>query len=249
MSACRSFVIILLSLLVSLTEVLLSRNVYDNEIVIRILGGSEVAQLLAMEMGYTYRGHVHGFPDTYLLTPQEEEYPSHKKRGLDLTKRLTKDARVLWADPQEVKQRQKRDFREDLLSELPLFRVKRMSDESKFLKKPFRPKLNRLFNDELWTQEWYLQDTRTRPDLPKLDLNVLPVYKAGITGKGVRVSILDDGIEHIHDDLKDNYDPDISWDCNEDDSDPLPRYEPTRQNSHGTRCAGEVAEIRTNETK
>lgn len=58
MSACRSFVIILLSLLVSLTEVLLSRNVYDNEIVIRILGGSEVAQLLAMEMGYTYRGHV-----------------------------------------------------------------------------------------------------------------------------------------------------------------------------------------------
>ncbi|KAI4458893.1 proprotein convertase subtilisin/kexin-related [Holotrichia oblita] len=148
---------------------------------------------------------------------------------------------VLWADPQEVKQRQKRDFREDLISELPLSRVKRMSDESKFLKKPFRPRLNRLFNDELWTQEWYLQDTRTRPDLPKLDLNVLPVYKAGITGKGVRVSILDDGIEHIHDDLKDNYDPDISWDCNEDDSDPLPRYEPTRQNSHGTRCAGEVA--------
>lgn len=49
------------------------------------------------------------------------------------------------------------------------------------------------------------QDTRTRRDLPKLDLNVLPVYRAGITGKGVRVTILDDGIEYTHDDLKNNY--------------------------------------------
>lgn len=36
-------------------------------------------------------------------------------------------------------------------------------------------------------------------------------------------------------------DPEISWDCNEDDDDPLPRYEVTKSNSHGTRCAGEVA--------
>lgn len=103
------------------------------------------------------------------------------------------------------------------------------------------------------------RDTRTRQDLPKLDLNVLPLYEAGITGKGVRVSILDDGIEHTHEDLKQNYvrthtkknsytlnqiffkDPEISYDCNEEDDDPLPRYDVTRQNSHGTRCAGEVA--------
>lgn len=41
--------------------------------------------------------------------------------------------------------------------------------------------------------------------MPKLDLNVLPVYKDGITGKGVRVSILDDGLEHTHEDLLTNY--------------------------------------------
>jgi proprotein convertase subtilisin/kexin type 1 len=72
-------------------------------------------------------------------------------------------------------------------------------------------------------------------------LNVLPLYKSGITGKGVRISILDDGIEYTHDDLRDNYDPEISYDCNEEDNDPLPRYDPSRFNSHGTRCAGEVA--------
>ena len=49
------------------------------------------------------------------------------------------------------------------------------------------------------------QDTRTRPDLPKLDLHVLPIYKLGVTGRGVRVVVLDDGIEYTHDDLKDNY--------------------------------------------
>jgi subtilisin family serine protease len=49
------------------------------------------------------------------------------------------------------------------------------------------------------------QDTRTRPDLPKLDLHVLPLYKLGVTGRGVRVVVLDDGIEYTHEDLKDNY--------------------------------------------
>ena len=49
------------------------------------------------------------------------------------------------------------------------------------------------------------QDTRTRPDLPKLDLHVLPLYSMGVTGRGVRVVVLDDGIEYTHEDLKNNY--------------------------------------------
>lgn len=68
-------------------------------------------------------------------------------------------------------------------------------------KKPPRP----IFNDELWSQQWYVQDTRTRPGLPKLDLNVLPVWERGITGAGIRVAVLDDGLEHSHDDLRLNY--------------------------------------------
>lgn len=41
-------------------------------------------------------------------------------------------------------------------------------------------------------------------------------------------------------------DPEISWDCNEDDNDPLPRYDKKKSNSHGTRCAGEVSMIANN---
>ena len=36
-------------------------------------------------------------------------------------------------------------------------------------------------------------------------MNVLPAWRKGYTGKGVVVSILDDGIEKNHPDLADNY--------------------------------------------
>ena len=38
-----------------------------------------------------------------------------------------------------------------------------------------------------------------------LDMNVLPAWQKGFTGKGVVVTILDDGIEKDHPDLKKNY--------------------------------------------
>ena len=34
---------------------------------------------------------------------------------------------------------------------------------------------------------------------------MISVYEKGITGKGVRVAVLDDGLEYDHDDLKQNY--------------------------------------------
>ena len=36
-------------------------------------------------------------------------------------------------------------------------------------------------------------------------------------------------------------DPDISYDANDDDYDPTPRYDEALTNAHGTRCAGEIA--------
>lgn len=36
-------------------------------------------------------------------------------------------------------------------------------------------------------------------------------------------------------------DPIASYDFNDHDDDPIPRYDATNENKHGTRCAGEVA--------
>lgn len=43
-----------------------------------------------------------------------------------------------------------------------------------------------------------------------LDINVVPAWQQGFSGRGVSVCVLDDGIEHTHDDLKDNY---VSLSC------------------------------------
>jgi hypothetical protein len=40
---------------------------------------------------------------------------------------------------------------------------------------------------------------------PGNDINVTGVWTQGITGKGVNVAILDDGVDHTHKDLADNF--------------------------------------------
>lgn len=51
----------------------------------------------------------------------------------------------------------------------------------------------------------FQQDTRTSSSLPKLDLHVIPVWQKGITGKGVVITVLDDGLEWNHTDIYSNY--------------------------------------------
>ncbi|XP_063215967.1 neuroendocrine convertase 1-like [Bacillus rossius redtenbacheri] len=204
---------------------------FTGEWLVRLEGGLEAAEQLARETGFTLRGQVIGFPDTYRMA--KEDHPEiHKRDHRALTQRLSSDSRVVWAEQQFAKRRSKRGL-------LPPTDGSPVRSKRRDLDVP--PQRDVIFNDELWEQEWYLQDTRTRPDLPKLDLHVLPLYEMGVTGRGVRVCVLDDGLEYLHEDLRDNYDPDISYDVNDDDADPTPRYDRAGTNSHGTRCAGEIA--------
>ncbi|XP_036319239.1 furin-like protease 2 isoform X3 [Rhagoletis pomonella] len=100
-----------------------------------------------------------------------------------------------------------------------------------------------IFPDPLFKEQWYLvSDNGGAKD--GLDMNIGPAWQKGYTGKGVVVSILDDGIQTNHPDLAQNYDPDASFDINGNDSDPTPQD--NGDNKHGTRCAGEVAAVAFN---
>ncbi|KAM4553978.1 furin (paired basic amino acid cleaving enzyme) b isoform 1-T2 [Fundulus diaphanus] len=115
----------------------------------------------------------------------------------------------------------------------------------------------------LWAQQQVVKRRKTRdifedptdPDFPKQwylsnpthqDLNTKAAWAQGYTGRGVVVTILDDGIEKDHPDLISNYDPEASYDVNDGDADPQPRYTQRNENRHGTRCAGEVAAVANN---
>ena len=71
-------------------------------------------------------------------------------------------------------------------------------------------------------------------------MNVRKAWEMGYTGKGVVITILDDGLEKNHPDISGNFDPLASYDVNEQDEDPQPRYDPSNSNAQGTRCAGLV---------
>lgn len=98
--------------------------------------------------------------------------------------------------------------------------------------------------DPFWSEMWYLNRASTDPRLP--DMNVTSAWAQGYSGRGVSVTFLDDGLEWNHADLMANYDPKASTDINGNDDDPMPRYDDSNENKHGTRCAGEVAAVANN---
>ena len=74
-------------------------------------------------------------------------------------------------------------------------------------------------SDPLFEKQWFLNHGAADGS----DMNVVPAWRRGFTGKGVVVTILDDGIQSNHPDLKLNYDPKASTDINDSDEDPMPQ--------------------------
>ncbi|XP_063367225.1 neuroendocrine convertase 2 [Cydia amplana] len=100
--------------------------------------------------------------------------------------------------------------------------------------------------DPYFPLQWYLKNTGQNGGKPKLDLNVEAAWALGYTGVNVTTAIMDDGVDYMHPDLKFNYNAEASYDFSSNDPYPYPRYTDDWFNSHGTRCAGEVAAARDN---
>ncbi|KAJ7721565.1 peptidase S8/S53 domain-containing protein [Mycena maculata] len=94
-------------------------------------------------------------------------------------------------------------------------------------------------NDPLFDKQWHLLND----EQPEHSMNVIPVWEMGYTGKGVITSLVDDGLDYTSDDLKDNFDADDSYDFNDHEALPTPKL---REDTHGTRCAGQVAAGKNN---
>lgn len=100
--------------------------------------------------------------------------------------------------------------------------------------------------DPLYKYQWYLKNTGQGGGKPRLDLNVEKAWAMGVSGKNVTTAIMDDGIDYMHPDLRENFNAKASYDFSSNDPYPFPRYTDDWFNSHGTRCAGEISAKRDN---
>lgn len=75
--------------------------------------------------------------------------------------------------------------------------------------------------DPLFTRQWHLHNTAQGGGMTGLDVNVTGVWDS-FRGLGVTIGIVDDGLEHSHPDLTDNYSAPLSFDFNFHDVEPEP---------------------------
>ncbi len=90
-------------------------------------------------------------------------------------------------------------------------------------------------NDTLFGKQWHLRNiVQNKGAVTGMDANVMEVWPS-YKGNGIRLAIVDDGLQHTHPDLAPNYLPTYSYNFNNNTSDPAPD---TTVDYHGTSCAG-----------
>uniref|UniRef100_UPI00398E5F34 proprotein convertase subtilisin/kexin type 7-like n=1 Tax=Pristiophorus japonicus TaxID=55135 RepID=UPI00398E5F34 len=136
-------------------------------------------------------------------------------------------------DPVE-EQEETRRIRKSIEAMLAQHDSVRWHSEQKLLK---RSKRSLHFNDPKYPLQWHLHNRRKHG----MDINVTGVWERNVTGEGVTVVVVDDGVEHTVQDIQANYSPEGSYDLNSNDPDPMPHPDDHSDNRHGTRCAGEIA--------
>ncbi|TRZ25690.1 hypothetical protein HGM15179_001409 [Zosterops borbonicus] len=194
-------------------------RLYTNHWAVRIAGGLPEADRIASKYGYINIGQIGTLKDYYHF------YHSKTIKRSVLSSRgthsfISMEPKVEWIQQQVVKRRIKRDYKPG-------------GTQSTY------------FNDPKWPSMWYMHCSDNTHHCQS-DMNIVGAWKRGYTGKNVVVTILDDGIERNHPDLMQNYDSQASFDVNGNDFDPMPRYDASNENKHGTRCAGEVAATANN---
>ncbi|XP_022796691.1 furin-1-like [Stylophora pistillata] len=95
---------------------------------------------------------------------------------------------------------------------------------------------SKTFDDPWFIQQWYIE--RPKSSLAPT-YNIIPVWKAGYTGKGILVAVVDDGIDGSHPDLRENYNLKASYDY----LDSKPAQFGNKVPGHGNRCAGIIAGV------
>eukprot|EP00794_Sanderia_malayensis_P007060 gene7061-7854_t len=206
-------------------------SAHENSWIVRIdPQDSTIADTIAKKYGFENRGTVGSFDGVYkFYHPSSEHHheedtsaerkpksPIRRKRDhIEHASLLRAHPQVRWAKRERILLRDKRTGFDEQNSKI-------------------------VMNDPMYPQQWYIENTGQTVGPAGFDSRVHEVWKKGYTGKDVVISVLDDGMDHTHPELKDNYDPEASVDLNGRDTDPFPN-DSDPYNAHGTKCSGTIA--------
>jgi proprotein convertase subtilisin/kexin type 2 len=191
--------------------------------------GIDNAHAVAKRSGFINRGPVLGSPNQWHFVQPALSH-ARTRRSLGHHAKLVKDEGVAYVEQMQGYRRLKRGYRpleESLQEQLDFTAVQSPSDP-------------------LYQYQWYLKNNGQSNGKARLDLNVEKAWALGFTGKNVTTAIMDDGVDYMHPDLRHNFNAEASYDFSSNDPFPYPRYTDDWFNSHGTRCAGEIAAARDN---
>nr|XP_029512291.1 proprotein convertase subtilisin/kexin type 5-like [Oncorhynchus nerka] len=213
--------------------------IYTNDWAIRIDGAPASADSIAEKYGFHNLGQI-GDLNNFYSFHHSGTVDRSTLSNKDVTDLVAKETKVEWMQQQVVHWRTKRNSRASHIYSIDV-RTKHIHPG------PVQPNQTQtlVFNDPQWCSLWYIHCSEGSQGCPSY-MNIEGAWRRGHTGKGVVVSILDDGIEREHPDLRPNFDPFASYDFNGNDDDPTPRYDSSNDNSHGTKCAGMVAAAANN---
>ncbi|MEQ2238484.1 Neuroendocrine convertase 1, partial [Ilyodon furcidens] len=106
---------------------------YLNEWAVEIPGGQSAAEAIAKELDYQLVRQIGALKNHFLFKHRNQ--PRRMRRSADhITRKLSEDDRVLWAEQQYEKSRSKRAA----------------------LKECRNCPVDKLFDDPMWNQQWYL---------------------------------------------------------------------------------------------
>ncbi|XP_011501161.1 PREDICTED: neuroendocrine convertase 2 [Ceratosolen solmsi marchali] len=220
-----------------LTEV--RAEIFTNSFLVRMREPSarHLVDQIAYRNGFVNLGSVLGSQTEFHFV--HRALPNvRNRRSIPHVRRLKVDPMIHTAIQQSGFKRVKRGYK-------PL-KVDKMIPLLNDIKNADGDSVSRDPTDPYFQYQWYLKNTGQNGGKPKLDLNVEAAWAQGYTGKNVTTAIMDDGVDYMHADLMYNYNTKASYDFSSNDPYPYPRYTDDWFNSHGTRCAGEVAGARDN---
>lgn len=229
-------------------------NVITSSFLVRLHGDPkpERAHTIAKRNGFVNLGPINGgssnefhfhHPDLKIRT----------KRSIAHIKQLKRDPEVRHAIQQSGFRREKRGFKAlpkeiegQVAANLLVQQQQQRHQQKDMVANQNNNNTMKDPTDPYFKYQWPLKNVGQNGGKPNLDLNVEAAWAQGFTGKNVTTAIMDDGVDYMHLDLRDNYNAKASFDFSSNDQYPYPRYTDDWFNSHGTRCAGEVVSKRDN---